>query len=105
MLVRSSIEFDRGCLAAPDPEYLGCAGLGRVAVAQRREVSLQPGQHSLSLRAINPVRTVAKNWWTLGAFVDVSIERARAGAVEDLRQQGRGDGYQLDQQLQERKKH
>lgn len=97
------LEFDRGCLANPvDPQYVGCAGLGHVAVAQRREVSLVPGDHELSLRAINPARSVPENWWTLSAYVDVPLETAQEGAVEQLRQRGRGDGYDLAQDLQAR---
>lgn len=95
------VEFALGCLAAvPDPDYVGCEGVGRLAVAQRAQATLETGQHTLVLRAVNPIRTPSSNWWTLQTFANVTAAAARLGEFPDVRQRGRVMGFQLAQTLQ-----
>ncbi|CAJ1361769.1 unnamed protein product [Effrenium voratum] len=92
------VDFDRGCLAEVGGVYSGCAGLGNIAVAQREGLTV--GDHELALRAVNPARTPQPNWWLLESFADLALQTVFEGPFEQVRQSGRGDGYELLQSLQ-----
>ncbi|CAE8604429.1 unnamed protein product, partial [Polarella glacialis] len=77
-----------------------CTGSGSLAVAQIREATFAKGEHRLVLLGRNPMRDPALNRWTLESFSGVTLEEAREGRFEDVRQRGRADGFALEQNLQ-----
>eukprot|EP00928_Gymnodinium_smaydae_P024516 TRINITY_DN19813_c0_g4_i6.p1 TRINITY_DN19813_c0_g4~~TRINITY_DN19813_c0_g4_i6.p1 ORF type:complete len:2296 (-),score=359.04 TRINITY_DN19813_c0_g4_i6:183-6749(-) len=95
------LEFDSACLAVvPDPDYQDCIGRGSTAVLLVWERLFDAGSHSLVVRATNPARAAASNFWVLETYMGLSVEDTFQGSFDSVYHRGRTIGYEVSQSLE-----